>query len=368
MIWDGIDKAGFKFLDHIPAELIKKKNDTELKIELINGSIIQLIGSERLDLIMGTNPIGIVFSEYALQSPLVWEYVRPILTENGGWAIFNSTPRGENHLFDLCEMAKNNPDWFCEVLTVENTGAISLEEVDRERKEGMPEEMIQQEFFCSFNAAAVGNYYGDYIKKAEIEGRITDLPYRSDHLVYTSWDLGLRQSDTMAIWFYQVVGNWINIIDCYQDWGKGMEYYAKLLQGKEYVYGGHFMPHDADHKQKDEKARSVADICRELGIKPITVVPTGPGAVIAGINRVRSLFSMMRFDQVKCREGLKALRNYHRKYDEAKRRYRDEPEHTPESNFADSFRMLAMGYVDKKQKPVTEYSKSVVPINALAGW
>ena len=92
IIWDGIDNNGFKFLDHIPEKITKNKNGQEMKIELINGSIIQLIGTDNYDAIRGTNPIGCVFSEYAFQNPMAWEVVKPILKLNGGWAIFNTTP------------------------------------------------------------------------------------------------------------------------------------------------------------------------------------------------------------------------------------------------------------------------------------
>jgi len=154
ILWDGMDKGGSPFLAHIPASLIQSKNDTEMKIRLINGSVIQIIGTDNVDSIVGTNPIGCVFSEYALQDPLAWEYIRPILRENGGWAVFNFTPRGRNHGYALYQIALKNPDeWYCEVLTVDDTGALTRADIQAERDAGMAEGLIQQEFFCSFDAA-----------------------------------------------------------------------------------------------------------------------------------------------------------------------------------------------------------------------
>ncbi len=102
ILWDGIDKEGFRFLDHIPKELISgNPNSTEMKIRLRNGSIIQIIGTNNIDSIVGTNPIGCVFTEYSLQDPRAWSLIRPILVENGGWAVFNFTPRGANHGKDI---------------------------------------------------------------------------------------------------------------------------------------------------------------------------------------------------------------------------------------------------------------------------
>lgn len=156
ILWDGMDKQGFKFLDHIPEALIVKKNDTEMKVEIVNGSILQVVGTDNFDSIMGTNPVGCVFSEYSLQDPKAWEFIRPILLENGGWAIFNFTPRGQNHAKDLLDIARANPDWFCQVLTVEDTTdfdgnrLITDEMIDKERLSGMSETLIQQEYFCDF--------------------------------------------------------------------------------------------------------------------------------------------------------------------------------------------------------------------------
>jgi len=156
VIWENIDNDGFRMLDHIPAELLKKKpNDTELKAELVNGSIIQLIGADNFEKSgVGTNPVGIVMSEYSVNKPEVWNFIRPILTINGGWAIFNFTPRGQNHAFKMLELAKGNPEWFTQVLTVDDTGVLTAEDIDRERAEGMPEAMIDQEYFCKFIESA----------------------------------------------------------------------------------------------------------------------------------------------------------------------------------------------------------------------
>jgi len=153
IIWDGIDGGGKAFLDYIPRQLVAAKNATEMKITLLCGSVIQIVGTDHYDSIMGTNPVGCVFSEYSLQDPLAWDYIRPILTENGGWAVFNGTPRGLNHFFDLYRTALENPTWYCAKLSVKDTGVLTDEQIDMERQSGMPEPMIQQEFYCSFHAS-----------------------------------------------------------------------------------------------------------------------------------------------------------------------------------------------------------------------
>lgn len=152
VIWENIDNDGFKMLDHIPKEAVKSTNGTELKIELTNGSIIQLIpANEFSERGVGTNPIGVVFSEYSLTDEKAWIYLRPIVLANGGWVIFNFTPRGMNHAHLVLQIAKNNPnEWFNEILTVNETKVVTMDQIDRERREGMPEDLIQQEYFCKF--------------------------------------------------------------------------------------------------------------------------------------------------------------------------------------------------------------------------
>jgi hypothetical protein len=156
IVWDGIDKEGFRILDHIPSEIRKSENKSEMKIELVNGSIYQIIGADNYNSLVGPNPVGIILDEWAVSDryPIAWEYFRPILAENGGWAVFPYTPRGRNHGFTLYQMAQRSPDWFCQLLGAGDTRAIPLVEIQKERDQGMSEDMIQQEFYCSFLASS----------------------------------------------------------------------------------------------------------------------------------------------------------------------------------------------------------------------
>jgi hypothetical protein len=153
IIWDGIDKAGNKVLDlHIPLNIRQATNSTDMKITLLNGSIYQIIGADNYDSLVGPNPVGLILDEWAVSDryPKAWDYFRPILAENRGWAVFPFTPRGRNHGWDLYQMALMNKDWFCQLLTIEDTNAISKADIQSERDSGMSEDMIQQEFYSSF--------------------------------------------------------------------------------------------------------------------------------------------------------------------------------------------------------------------------
>ena len=164
---DMIDKDQFPVIQHFPEELIESQNNTEMKIRLKNGSLFQIIGTDNFDSIMGTGPVGCVFSEYSLQDPLVKTFVDPMLMETKGWAIYNCTPRGRNHAFKLFHDVKDNDRWFTELLTVDDTKlpdgspAMPKHLIDQEREDGATEAYIQQEYYCSWDAALTLCFFGD---------------------------------------------------------------------------------------------------------------------------------------------------------------------------------------------------------------
>jgi hypothetical protein len=151
-----MDGKGRPFLDYIPAELVERKLNQEMELHLVNGSIIRILGSDNVDSLVGGNPVGIIFTEYSLHKDVVWDYLRPILAENDGWAIFNGTPRGLNHFNTMFKVASGNPEWFVQYLTATDTGYPTKEEIQKERDAGMPEGLVQQEFYCSWTASSEG--------------------------------------------------------------------------------------------------------------------------------------------------------------------------------------------------------------------
>ena len=150
IIWEGIDGSGKRFIDYIPAGLVEKKTKIDMRINLVNGSQIKLCGSDNIDSIVGTNPYGVIFTEFSLHKPEAWHFIRPILAENGGWAIFNGTPRGLNHFFTLAQRAEKHEGWFFQKLTRDDTNIPSLEAIEEDRRSGMPESLIEQEYYTSW--------------------------------------------------------------------------------------------------------------------------------------------------------------------------------------------------------------------------
>lgn len=194
VIWDNIDNDGFKMLDHIPKELTTNVNSVEMKVTLKNGSIIQLIAADEFDKSgVGTNPVGVVFSEYSINRPEVWDFVRPILKVNGGWAIFNFTPRGTNHAHKILQIARNEPDWFSEVLTIDDTHILTEEDMEKERREGMSEDLIEQEYYCKFIEGA-GSFFRN-VDACVYQGRPDD-PDKTHHY-QLGVDLGKYQDFTV---------------------------------------------------------------------------------------------------------------------------------------------------------------------------
>lgn len=340
IIWEGFNGEGRRFLDYIPPELITNKTKLDMRIDLINGSQIKLQGSDNIDRIVGTNPRGIVFTEYSLHKPESWEYLRPILAENGGWGIFNGTPRGLNHFFQLYQSANKDTSWYTQFLTRDDTGIPSLDAIEQDRQSGMPEELIQQEYYCSFMSGVVGSYYGDLLNSLRTTGHVTRVPYDSRLSVYTAWDIGMH--DSTAIWFIQIHGFEVRVIDYEEDNGKGLKEYIKMIKDKPYVYEEHFAPHDIEVREFTS-GRTRRDIASDLGIEFTT---TPRHAVEDGHDLVRELLPRCWFDTAATSAGIAALMGYQKTYNERTGYYSDKPIRNWAKHGADAFRILAHNIED----------------------
>ena len=357
-IWNGIDGQGRKIIDQaFPKEIRKRTNEQEMLIELKNGSIWQLVGSDNYDAMVGSNPIGIVFSEYSISNPQAWDYFRPMLAENKGWAVFIYTARGKNHGHLLYKMAKSNKDWFCELLTVDNTKrddgtpVIGPEIIQQERDEGMSEEKIQQEYYCSFDAQIAGAVYGNEIRKAYDDNRIRPIPIDPSLPLNTAWDLGHR--DATSIWFWQCVFGEVRLVGYYESNFKKLSHYIqevkKFAQRTEtsYELGRHLGPHDCNVMRLGQ-AETVQSQCGAAGL-PMTRTER-PLTKQAGIEAVRKLFYKLYIDDERADTGLSCLTDYQYEYDEKKKCYKDNPLHDWASNGADALQTLALGWNDSMSK------------------
>jgi len=357
VIWDGIDKFGRRMIDQaFPKEMRESTNNSDMQIRLKNGSIWQVVGSDNYDSLVGTNPVGVIFSEYSIADPSAWDYIRPILAENGGWALFIYTPRGKNHGHDLFKMSQTNPKWYSTLLTVDNTfeadmetPIISYDAVKEERDSGMSEEKIQQEFYCSFDSGMEGAFYTKELNKADKEGRIGNYPHDPSKTVQTWWDIGFR--DHTAIIFTQrgADGKPI-IIDYLSDRNKSLEEWIRDVRSLPYSYDEHWGPHDMEHHEFTT-GKTRIEFAYALNFK-FNVVENIP--VADGIDATRAMILVAKFNKDKTQGLLDSLYSYRREYDERAKLFRDKPKHDWACHGADSARYCAVGWSDA---PVVGWGK-----------
>jgi len=364
VVWDGIQADGRPIISHFPPEMVVGKNETEMKIELAtpNGghSTFQLVGADNIDSIVGTNPVGIVLSEFSLMSPRAWDLLRPILAENGGWAVFIFTPRGRNWAEKLWQYARKAPDWFTSLKPADQTlrdapgesggPVVTPEAIEQERRMGMAEELIQQEFFCSFEGAMQGSYFGDLIERMRKEGRITAVPWDHDTLVDTAWDLGV--DDETVILFTQdlfdrrIGQKRIALIDIEVGSGAGLSHYWSLMKARPYTYGRHYGPHDLK-VQEWGTGNTRVQTAAKMGLYFEVVPKIG---LADGIEATRRMLPFLWADEeaisrvVNGHSWLDAMINYRREFDERTQTYRSQPLHDWSSHYADATRYRAIPY------------------------
>jgi hypothetical protein len=173
--WDALVK------EHIPPEIIEKRNDSELAVYYKNGSIQRFVGCEDIDKHRGINPIDVVFDEYSEMNEQMWTaIIQPILRENHGTATFIFTPKGKNHSWKLLQLAKDNPDeWYWDIQTVNDTHVFTDKELDEIRR-NTPQSLFAQEYECSFIEGAGQFFRRIHQNKYPID---KELPYEGDFQV-----------------------------------------------------------------------------------------------------------------------------------------------------------------------------------------
>ena len=356
-VWEAVNPhTGLRRIDEAyPIELRDVTRENEMFIRFKNGSTLNIVGSDNYNSLVGSPPYGIVFSEWAVAHPASWAYLSPILRENGGWAAFISTPRGKNHFWTM-EKAARAEDWFVQVSRADETGVFTTEQLEAEKREligmygvDMGTALYDQEYLVSFDAAVMGSYYGAELAQAEREGRIARVEPDPHAPVHTAWDLG--KGANMAIWFFQIIGSRINVVDYHQSPLANIENCATVIIGKGYRRGDDWVPHDAKVIEIGT-GRSRIETMIKAGLRP-RLVPDH--YVDDGINALRLTLRRCWFDGERCAEGLEALKQYQREWDEGKRTFKDNPLHNWASHPADAARYMAMAWrEDQPEKPKPE--------------
>jgi hypothetical protein len=337
------------YLKEYTAFLSPKINESELWVELPGGKRIRIYGADNPDRLRGIYLDGVVLDEFGDMDPTIWsQVIRPALSDRKGWACFIGTPKGKNTFHKLWLDAEDDPDWTRLMLKASATGLLDASELSDARK-AMTEDEYAQEYECSFEAAVRGAYYGKEMNEAE--ERITGVPYDPRLPVHTAWDLGV--ADSTVIWFVQVAGRETRLIDVLKGEGVGLDWYAKRLQERDYVWGNHYLPHDVEVRELGT-GKSRKEVLESLGIRA-TVCPNIP--IADGIQAVRMLLPTCWFDKAKCKDGIEALRMYRREYDEKRQEFRAHPLHDWTSHYADSLRYFAVAHRERPSVKPIDYSR-----------
>ena len=310
-----------------------KRHETELKVDLWNGSRIQIFGSDNPDALRGLGFDGVVMDEFALMAPRTWtEVVRPAVSDKLGYVIFIGTPMGHNQFWDVYDLAKRiGGDWYAKLYRASETEIIPAEEL-KSARETMPHDQFEQEYECSFQAAVSGAFYGKQIQKAERDNRICSVDIANNIPVETWWDLGI--GDSTSIWFAQRIGNEIHLIDYYETSGEALSHYANVLEEKGYNYGRHVAPHDITTRELGT-GKSRLEVAYNLGID-FEVCPRLE--VDHGIESVRNTLDRCWFDKNRCKYGIDCLRQYRKQFDDKMQTFKNKPLHDWTSHAADAFR------------------------------
>ena len=352
-IWDAINpKTGKKRIDEaFPLEVRKTTRNQEMMIEFVNGSSFQVVGSDNPNTLVGSPPAGIVYSEWALSNPAARAYLRPIILENKGWQIFNTTPRGRNHAHTTLMAAQKDPLAFAQVFDATQTGIFTEQELAHELAayiadfgEDYGRAKFEQEYMCSFDAANLGAILARQIGIAEKQRRISDDvefdPYGQK--LEISADIGRRDSATW--WFWQPMVGGYQIVDYDGGWGIDAEEWCDRIQQRISKYrmrdgssalGTIWLPHDARAKTFAAKRSAVEIFIEAFGTDHVAITPRS--SIADRVNAARVLIPRIKWHETNCSRGLDGLRSWAYAYNEEAKIFSSEPEHDWASHDGDGF-------------------------------
>lgn len=332
VVWDNITSEGKNLIRQtFPEHLVKRRLEDEMKVELVSGSIVQLVGADNFNALMGASPVHVTFSEWSLTDPRAYDFVRPILRENDGSASFIYTPRGYNHGWTTLQIARRLPNAFSAVMSIRDTGVLSEADMDLERAQGMAEELIQQEYYCDFTSANVGAIVGRYIAQAERDGRVNeDAAWSPGSRIVVSSDIGYR--DTAAWWFWQLKLGGFDLIRYEEGSGLDAQDWIERLKNCGTPIDHIYLPHDARAKTMATKHSVIEQFAKafECSIVPQTKLADR-------INAARHVLPRCSFHVNDTARGLEALRAWSFKFDDERKVFSAEPEHNWASHGADAF-------------------------------
>lgn len=334
-------RVAWDYLTKYVRPLGATENISELRVDFW-GRRIQLYGSDNPDSLRGQYFDGVILDEIGDQNPVIWtDIIRPALSDRLGWCLFIGTPKGQNHFKELRDRAERDDDWGLLEFKASETGVIAPSELIAAKSE-MGDDKYLQEFECSFDAAVEGSYYGQIINDLEEKKHIQEIPRDDLCKMVTAWDLGM--GDSTAIWVAQIAGSEIRLIDYYENNGVGLDNYVTWLRNNNYDKAEHILPHDVQVRELGT-GKSRMEMLTDAGLE-IKIAPRM--GVDDGIQAVRRLLPRCWFNVPNVKNGLNALKNYRRAYDEKRKIFFERPLHDWSSHASDAFRYLAIGLDETK--------------------
>ena len=337
---------------------------TETEIRGRNGSLFLFAGIKtNPESIKSMEGIDIAWIEEASTiSQRSLDFLIPTIRKEGSELWFSWNPENELDPVDMMFRGKTPPpNSIVQKVTAEdNPWFPDVLKQEREYDQlNFPQKYIHI-WEGGYRITTEGAYYAKQIADAIADGRITRVPYDSHAPVYAAFDLGI--SDMTSVWIAQVVNREVHVLDAFQGNGQPIEYYAKLLREKPYVYESLILPHDARARSLGT-GKSIEEVLRGLNFQT-TICPNIP--IKDGIDNVRSFIGRCWFDSERCDEGLKSLRAYRENYDDKLRISRG-PLHDGNSHYSDSFRYLAIAIKEVKKEADNYKEEALLYANHEAG-
>jgi phage terminase large subunit len=317
-------QIAWDYLKHYSKGLTSKVSESELYVEFKhNEARVSVYGADNPDAFRGLYFDGVILDEYGQMNPMIYtQILLPTIADRRGWIVFIGTPEGKNHFYQQYVHALADPEnWFSYLLRASESGILSREELEIQRREMADDDKFEREFECSFEAMVQGEYYSKLLAGLEREHRVTSLvEYDPGHTVEVASDLGY--TDSSAYWFWQNRPDGIALIDYEEHHSEPLEFYFDLLKGKGYDYEKIWLPHDARAKSL-QTGRSTVEQYLHAGF-PVDIVPSI--SVQHGIDAARKMLPLCWFNP-RCAPGIEALRAYRRKWDPMRKILSEMPFH-----------------------------------------
>ena len=371
IIWDGgVHHDGHltKFLDMIPKRLIKRRNSSDMKIELINGSVIYLDGSDNFDRLRGIFLSGVVFSEFAFgKSAEGFDVLSPVMGQSGGFILINTTPNGYNFSWQKFNQFKGEDQWYCSLETCETlldeNGQRYIDEsqIKSAISDGLSPGKIKQEFYCEPLLDTDTLYFAYEMKLIEEEGRLRDETLIPKRPMYFAADLGL---DTTAIIGFQVnnVGHPI-ISYYYENVNKTLDFYwnevSSYVNKKGLAMATWFLPHDGAKRNLTDKNNPL-NVIKSFGARVHHLQRPTKLGLNSSIENAKIILRNTVINRKECSRLIEALSSYGRKFNQETKTYDLYPRHDWASHPSDAFQYLSMACnegMTRQQAPrISSYS------------